>query len=796
MRSRLFRFFKNKIDLRDLLRFNSAIVLTVFTISALLVCWRTYDFLRTSQNKEINILVDQEINLLESRFESYKINLENLRILMNQSIQTGQKIDSDLVSQMMTSIVANQPYIYNAYFALSPEYARKNFKRNLYVSVNHKDIRMINTPDFSKKENIIREEYTDVDYDQDPHEIWYHAAKRGPGLQITDPYFDASYMKVTMFSLVMALQDNHGEFAGVVGMDLPMSLWLNENYKRSAERGYRVLIVNQQNQPLESLLQEDFSFVSHKSIPEFELDAKNRDFDTKRQYEIKDESGKIFDAQSKPIWGGKYYLTVIRDRDRVTEPLQLFFLGITMVLLIILLLQTVLSRFVSVEILKNVSLLFENFKVNSQNLRANKGDFSPRHLKELRIKELDDVRVFWDGFLNEFHAALSELKNEKEKADKAVSFQTSFLANMSHEIRTPMNAIVGMTDMLSETTLNDDQKKYLQIFKRSTNNLLSLLNDILDVAKIESGNLTIESVSTDLEKMREDVMMMFFIQAEHKNLRLNFEIAPDVPRNVLIDSFRLRQILFNLVGNAIKFTENGSVMVRFYRQNKNNILNIDVVDTGIGIPSYKMNDIFKKFTQADTSTTRKFGGTGLGLSIVHSLVSLMNGAIDLESQEGRGSIFKVRLPFGDVITSADMKNKTVMPLPQAILAEKNPAHHKKILLVDDVYENRMVIQLYLKSIGLDYEMAVNGQEAVDQYSRGLYDVVLMDIQMPIKDGVTAMKEIRTIQKDKGLKTSVIALTAFASLTDNEKYMNDGFDGYLAKPLTKQTFTEAISKYLN
>lgn len=796
MRRLLFRFFKKKIDLRDLLRFNSAIVLTVFTISALIICWRTYDFLRASQNREINLLLEHESSNLESRFESYKINLENLKALVAQGLKPGQKIDLDVMDQVMTSMVAQQPYVQNAYFALTPKYAQKNFKEKFYVVFNHKDIRLMNTDEFSKKENVVREIYTDVDYVNNPNEIWYHAAQAAPGMQITDPYFDASYMKMTMFSVSMAVQDSQGSFAGVVGFELPMSLWLNESYKRSVDHEYRVLLVNQQKLSLESLLLEKFTFSNPKSVSEFELDAKDRKFSLEKHYEINDGNGKIFDAQSKPIWGGKYNLTVIRDRDRVTEPLKLFFMSVALVLLIILILQTALSRFVSTEILKSVSRLFENFKLNSRNLRANKGHFEPQHLEELRIKELDHVRIFWDDFLREFEQSLSELRTEKEKADKAADFQSSFLANMSHEIRTPMNAIVGMTDMLSETALTDDQKKYLQIFKRSTNNLLNLLNDILDMAKIESGHLKIENVNTNLEKMREDVMLMYYVQAESKNLRLNFDIAPDLPRHVMIDSYRLRQILFNLVGNAIKFTDSGSVTIRFHRQNKNNILNIEVKDTGIGIPHYKMNDIFKKFTQADASTTRKFGGTGLGLSIVHSLVSLMKGAIDLESHVGRGSVFKVRLPFTEITSTIQAKTKSIMPLPNIMVAEKDPPSQKKILLVDDVLENRMVIQLYLKSIGLDYEMAENGQEAVDQYSRGDYDVVLMDIQMPIKDGVTAMKEIRTIQKAKGLKTSVIALTAFASLTDSDKYLNAGFDGYLAKPLTKQTFTTALNKFLN
>lgn len=787
------QYFKNHISLRDLLRIDTVIIVSVFLFFTALIFWRTHEVMLEAHHKEIALLLDQEEKLLANRFLSYQMTLDTIQSIINKNIKDGKKVDEVELESVMISMISGQSYVFNVYYALEPKYARKLSGHESYVYVVHKDIRLLGTEKFSQKKNIIQERFFEGDYFQNPKEVWYHAAKKDDSLQITPPYFDSTYMKVTMFSLVVPLKDAQGKFAGAVGLDVPLSVLLTENFRRTAGQNYRLFITIEDGRPLESLLQESYRFPEGPKNSEFELDAKNIVFNLDEKFTIEGDSGKTFDGQSRPVRGGLLHLITMRDRSRIAEPLWLLYKGVLSSMVVILLLQIYLSRWISLRIFKNVSKLFENFRVNTALLRLTKDNFDPEYLSPLEIKDLDEIRILWQHFLDEFHLSMIEVKKEKDKSDKAAAFQSSFLANMSHEIRTPMNAILGMTDILAETPLDSEQQRYLRVFKRASESLLSLLDDILDVAKIEAGSMVIEHVNMDLNKIKEDTVMVFFHKADAKSIRFDFQIFPDVDVYVKTDPVRLRQIIYNLVGNAIKFTDSGGVEVSISTGIEPDEITIKISDTGVGIPENKLSNIFEKFTQADASTTRKFGGTGLGLSIVRSLVQMMGGVITVESREGVGSTFSVRLPVQHYVPTVAAP---IAVLPSIPVKKDLPRNQKmRVLLADDVRENRMVAELYLRSMGLDCDIATNGQEVVDKYRLGQYDLVLMDIQMPIKDGVEAMKEIREFQKNRSLIVPIIALTAFASKADNDRFMKEGFDSYLTKPLLKKTFEEALRPYM-
>ena len=389
-----------------------------------------------------------------------------------------------------------------------------------------------------------------------------------------------------------------------------------------------------------------------------------------------------------------------------------------------------------------------------------------------------------------------ELEAQKERAEYSERVKEQFLANMSHEIRTPMNAILGVTRLLLEKEPRTDQLKYLNAIKHASDNLLVIINDILDLSKIEAGKINFERIPFDLRNEILSVIDTIKVNADEKKLLLKYEVEESIPSTISGDPYRLSQILLNLVGNAIKFTEKGNVTIRVSKimEQSNNIeLKFSVEDTGIGIAKDKLDYIFDMFTQETSSTTRKFGGSGLGLAICKKLVELQGGTIFVESEPGKGSVFSF------IIQYQVEKNIPVSETPtKEEPTIKNNLKGLRILLAEDNEFNQMVAVDTLESAIEDVtvDVAKNGKEAVDMLNTNIYDIVLMDIQMPEMDGHEATKTIRSSHNNKINAIPIIAMTASVIKAEVDKCFESGMNEFVGKPFSVDELLEKISKMIN
>jgi signal transduction histidine kinase len=389
----------------------------------------------------------------------------------------------------------------------------------------------------------------------------------------------------------------------------------------------------------------------------------------------------------------------------------------------------------------------------------------------------------------------------KEKAEAASRAKSEFVSRMSHELRTPLNAILGFAGLLEEEPLTHSQRNYVQLIATSGEHLLDLINSVLDHAKIEAGKLTIESIPFDLRGLIATVASMVSQQASAKGLVFETFVASDLPPRIVGDPTRLRQILINLLANAVKFTEQGSVTLRMAADDAG-MLCFSVRDTGVGMDEAARSRLFKAFSQADESVARKFGGTGLGLLIARDLLHAMDGDIDVESVPGSGTCFRGRLPL--CLPAADVTPQPALPPPDAAVAVPaaaregiaQPLAGRRVLVVDDNIINRKLAAAFLGRMGIVVETAEDGRAGLDRLQQGNFDLVLMDVEMPDMDGLAATRAWRAKEADRGTgRLPVIAITANAMAEDRERCRAAGMDGYVAKPIVVAQLKDELIRLL-
>jgi signal transduction histidine kinase/CheY-like chemotaxis protein len=650
--------------------------------------------------------------------------------------QQGKVMSREQLSELMFRSISSFDNQYNCYFALEQENSKRLFNKDAISNDVHKNIRLLGKADYNNSVTRVVDVSHDTVYQSSLDEIWYHIGKKSKNYEITEIYYDETYMKQWMFSVIKGLYKND-QFEGVIGVDILIDSYFSLIEKNTLDLSGGLILVDRQSKKVITKINPDQPFAP------LNADARGQ-----------------FSLQNYPSW------LKLTQENTISQEVT----G-----------QDSKSYIASSIQLKNFPWTLISFQDSSIIYASITQKVVVIILFSLLVLSLTIV-VFTLVF-KQINSLIEDLGSAKFSAEAANNTKSEFLANMSHEIRTPMNAILGFSELLLSKESDPQKKRFLQTIDNSGRSLLRLINDILDLSKIEAGKMNLEYTPVDMRKFIDSFRDVFSYQMKERQLEFKSFISPDVPDTLIVDETRLRQVILNLIGNAIKFTERGHVEISFKKDlHVPKSYNLSIQDTGIGIPQNQLEHIFEAFEQQE-GQGNKFGGTGLGLTITKKLVCLMNGTITCTSSLGKGSNFEVTLN--------NIKHGEQQSLNK-IDAKNYQFTKASVLVADDIKDNRDLIEAYLADQPFDIVMADNGKTALSSVEKNEFDLILMDMKMPEIDGFEVCHRLKDHLSYKVIP--IIGLSA-SIMQHEEEDLLTYCNSFIKKPVSKGALLKEMSRYL-